>query len=243
MIVKCVRVTAHGLFSLVAAAALMAAPTARADQFSFSFNGGGISASGIITVSDSAVSGTSAYEITGVSGNFSDTNAGVAGAITGLYTPVSYVSDTLATPGVAFTSGGLSYDDLFYPAGDSPAICYDIDPSTGLPELTYPFSGGQFDIFGLAFNIGGPGGYVAELWSNGNVGFGPIVYAAGLANASGLIDDPNDGPDSATPPGEFGSFTASPVPEPGSLFLLGTGMLGLAGIVTRKSKSFMSGKA
>jgi hypothetical protein len=85
----------------------------------------------------------------------------------------------------------LSYDDLFYPAGDSPAICYDINPVTLLPELTYPFSGGQFDIFGVAFNIGGPGGYVGELWSNGDVGFGPIVYAAGLANATELIDNPN----------------------------------------------------
>jgi hypothetical protein len=243
MVVKRVRVTLRGLFSLVAAAALMATPAARADQFSFSFDGGGINASGIITVSNTAVSGTDAYEITGISGNFSDTNAAVTGAITGLYTPVSYVSNTLATPGVAFTTGGLSYDDLFYPTGDSPAICYDIDPVTGLPELTYPFSGGQFDIFGVAFNIGGPGGNVGELWSNGNVGFGPLVYAAGLANANGLIDDPNDGPDSQVPPGEFGSFTASPVPEPGSLFLLGTGMLGLAGIVTRKSKSFMAGKA
>jgi hypothetical protein len=55
-------------------------------------------------------------EITAISGTFSDTNVGVSGAITGLYQPVSYVSDTLATPGVAFTTGGLSYDDLFYPA-------------------------------------------------------------------------------------------------------------------------------
>ena len=237
MALNCVRVTARGLFSLVAAAALMAAPAARADQFSFSFSGNGINTSGILTVSNSAVSGnTSAYEITGISGNFSDTNVGVSGAIAGLYTPVSYVSNTLATPGVAFTTGGLSYDDLFYPAGDSPAICFDINPITHLPELTYPFSGGQFDIFGIAFNIAGPGGYVAELWSNGNVGFGPVVYAAGLANADGLIDNPNSGPGAEVPPGRFGSFTSSPVPEPSSLLLLGTGVLGFAGTLVRKFK-------
>ncbi|MEO6981840.1 MAG: hypothetical protein ABI072_01830, partial [Edaphobacter sp.] len=181
------RTSLHaGLATFVALAAMVAvAPTARADSFTFSFNGGGISTSGILTVSNSAVSGNpGAYEITGISGNFSDTNAGVSGSIAGLYTPVSYVSNTLATPGVAFTTGGLSYDDLFYPAGDSPAICFDINPITHLPELTYPFSGGQFDIFGVAFDIAGPGGYVAELWSNGNVGFGPLVYAAGLANAN-----------------------------------------------------------
>ena len=232
MNVKYVHLTARRLLSVMAVAALMTAP-AWADQFSFSFDGSGVSASGVLTVSNTPVSGTSAYEITGISGNFSDTNFNVSGAITGLYTPISYVSDTLATPSVAFTTGGLSYDDLFYPAGDSPAICYDINPTTGLPELTYPFSGGQFDIFGVAFNIAG--GYTGELWSNGDVGFQPtIVYAAALASATGLIDNPNSGPEAQGPPGEAGAFTTSPVPEPSSLLLLGTGLLGLAEPLRRK---------
>ncbi|MGH9469181.1 MAG: PEP-CTERM sorting domain-containing protein [Terriglobia bacterium] len=217
---------------LACAAAVTFASAARAGEINFWFNGGGISASGVFSATPSSTAGVD--EITGISGTFSDTNAGVSGAITGLYQPVSYVSNTLASPGIAFTTGGLSYDDLFYPAGDSPAICYDLNPVTGLPELTYPFSGGQFDIFGVAFDIAGPGGYVAELWSNGDVGGGPIVYAAGLANATSLVDDPNSGPASGVPPGRFGSLTTSPTPEPSSLVLFGIGLLGVAALWTRK---------
>ncbi|HLH01958.1 MAG TPA: PEP-CTERM sorting domain-containing protein [Bryobacteraceae bacterium] len=207
-------------------AALAIAPAAFADAFHFSFTGSGVTSSGTLWVSPSSKPGVDL--VTGISGTFSDTNVGVSGAITGLYQPVSYVSNTLATPGVAFTTGGLSYDDTFYPGGNSPAICYEL--VNGVPTLTYPFSGGAFDIFGVAFNIAGPGGYVAELWSNGDVGNGPIVYAAGLANATGIVDDPNNGPGSTIPPGRFGSLTTSAVPEPGSLLLLGLGLTG-AGVL------------
>jgi PEP-CTERM motif len=213
---------------LVLAAVVGLSSAAMADQFNFSFNGNGITASGILTVSPGSSPGVD--EITGISGTFSDTNVGVSGAITGLYQPVSYVSNTLATPGIAFTTGGLSYDDLFYPAGDSPAVCYDL--VNGVPTLTYPFSGGQFDIFGVTFDIAGPGGYVAELWSNGDVAGGPIVYAAGLANATELVDNPNAGPEANAPPGEYGTFTT---PEPSSLVLLGIGLLGIAALRAHKS--------
>src|SRR5579875_122441 len=212
-------------------AALAIAPAAFADAFHFSFTGSGVTSSGTLWVSPSSKPGVDL--VTGISGTFSDTNVGVSGAITGLYLPISYVSDTLATPGIAFTSGGLSYDDLFYPAGDSPAICYEL--VGGVPTLTYPFSGGQFDIFGVAFNIAG--GYVGELWSNGDVGGGPIVYAAGLANATSLLDNPNAVPGPGVPPpGRYGSFAASAVPEPGSLLLFGMGLMGVVVLCGRKSK-------
>ncbi len=212
------------------AVAVAIAPAALADQFNFSFNGNGISSSGTLWVSASSAPGVD--HITGITGTFSDTNVGVSGAITGLYQPVSYVSDTLATPGVAFTSGGLSYDDTFYPAGDSPTVCYEL--VKGVKTLTYPFSGGQFDIFGVAFDVAG--GYTGAFWSNGDVGHGPIVYAAGLADANGLVDNPNSGPDSGVPPGRYGSFTTSAVPEPGSVLLLGIGLMGVVGLCGWKSK-------
>jgi hypothetical protein len=228
------------LLGLAAAVAFAPAAFATELNYLFSFSGNGITASGTFQVGPQSTNSATppGYEITGVSGTFSDTNVGVSGAITGLYTPVSYVSDTLANPSVAFTTGGLSYDDLFYPAGNSPAICFEL--VNGVPTLTYPFSGGYFDIFGMAFNVAGE--YTAELWSNGNVGFGPIVYAAGLADANGLIDNPNAGGDSGVPPGRYGSFTVSlvPVPEPGSLPLFGIGLFGLAALYARGRKSARS---
>ncbi len=223
-----------GLFGLAAAVAV--APAALADQFKFSFSGNGINATGVFSVGQQSTNSSTppGYEITGISGTFSDTNVNVSGAITGLATPISYVNDPLVS-GFAATSGGLSYDDLFYPAGNSPTVCYEL--VNGVPTLTYPFSGGLFDIYGVAFNIAGPGGYVGEIWSNGDVGNGPIVYAAGLANATSLVDLPNATPGAGVPPpGEYGSFTASPVPEPGSLLLLGIGLIGLVAVCARKQR-------
>ena len=226
-----------GYFALLGlAAAVAVAPAAFADGFDFSFSGNGISASGVLWVGQQSTNSTNppGYEITGISGTFSDTNVNVSGAITGLFTPISYVNNPLVS-GFATTPGGLSYDDLFYPAGNSPTVCYAL--VNGVPTLTYPFSGGQLDIYGVAFNIAGPGGYVGELWSNGDVGHGPIVYAAGLANATGLVDLPNATPGpNVPPPGRYGSFTTSPVPEPGSLFLLGIGLLATVVVCAGKSK-------
>ncbi len=218
------------------AAAVAVAPAAMADQFNFSFHGNGINATGVLSVGQQTTNATNppGNEITGISGTFSDTNVNVSGAITGLVTPISYVNNPLVS-GFATTSGGLSYDDVFYSAGNSPTVCYEL--VNGVPTLTYPFSGGLLDIYGVAFNISGPGGYVAELWSNGNVGNGPIVYAAGLANATGIVDLPNATPGAGVPPpGHYGSFTASPVPEPASLLLLGSGLLGLLALCAGRIK-------
>lgn len=233
------KVKLIALVALVVAAGFASA--AMADQFNFSFNGNGVSASGTFIVSPGSSAGV--YDITSITGTFSDTNVGVSGTITGLYQPVSYRSNTEVTPGIALTAGGLSYDDTFYPAGNSPAICYDLDPSTGKYVLTYPFSGGVFDIFGVAFDISGPGGYVAEIWSNGDVGHGPIVYAAGLASATTLVDDPNSVPGPGVPPpGRYGALVVTPTPEPGSLVLFGIGLFGVAALWLRKNDPLRSSR-
>src|SRR5665213_164121 len=63
-------------------------PSALADSYSFSVSGNGISASGVIHVTNTGPNG--AYTITGIDGTYSDSNSfaglpnGFSGAITGL---------------------------------------------------------------------------------------------------------------------------------------------------------------
>lgn len=202
---------------------LAIASLARAGTLTFSFSGGGITSSGTLTfvsVSDSTsgVSTPGTNEITGITGTFADSNDGISGLITGLYTPLSYITPLTATTTnpVAYTSAGLSYDDLFFPSGNSPADC----PG-------YPFSGGDFDILGVAFNV--TGGYVGEIFSDGNFpGYAPPVYAAADANATTILDNPNPNGTLPEPTGVVGTFNAPGVPEPGTLLLLAGGLAALA---------------
>ncbi len=194
----------HSAMGLMTLASL-----ANASTFTFSFNGGGITSSGTITAvlapdNLSGVSTPGTYQITGITGNFTDANDGISGAITGPYLPLSYVTGTTETTTnpVAFTTAGLSYDDLLFPAGNSPADC----PG-------YPFSGGDFDVYGVAFNIAG--GYVGEFFSNGDLPHSPgPVYAAADANSTVELDNPNAGGTNPGPVGVVGAFTLSP--EPGT---------------------------
>ncbi|MDQ2777376.1 MAG: PEP-CTERM sorting domain-containing protein [Acidobacteriota bacterium] len=206
---------------LSALVALVAwAPVTLADQVNFSFNGGGISSSGTLTVSQTSTPGYDA--ITGISGMFADTNDGISGAITGLYQPVSYVAPPVATP--AFTTSGFSYDDMFYPGGNSPNNCPD-----------YPFFGGVFDVYGVAFDI--TGGNVGVLWSDGDMPGAGLIYAAGDGNATTVLDNPNaGGADPALPTGVPVSLVTSSTPEPASLSLFGIGLFGMVAVLARKNK-------
>jgi hypothetical protein len=212
-----IRRFSFSVFAVLAIASLASAGTL---TFSFSFSGGGITSSGILTVvsapdGTSGVSTPGTYEITGIRGTFADANDHISGRINGLYTPISYITPLTGT--VALTGAGLSYDDLFFPAGNSPADC----PG-------YPFSGGDFDILGVAFNVAG--GYVAELFSDGNYpGFSGPVYAAGDASSTTILDLPNPNGTLPVPVGVVGTFTATATPEPGALLLLASG-LGLLAI-------------
>jgi hypothetical protein len=215
---KMIRRFGYAVLTVLAIASL-----GRADTVSFAFNGGGITSSGTLTIvpapdSTSGVSTPGTYEITGITGTFADSNDGISGVITGLYTPLSYTTPLAATSTnpVAFTTGGLSYDDLFFSGGNSPADC----PG-------YPFSGGDFDILGVAFNV--TGGYVGEFFSDGNFpGFSGPVYAAADANSITELDNPNPDGTLPEPTGVVGTFNATAVPEPSMLLLLAAGLGAMA---------------
>ncbi len=196
---------------LALAAVLSIGQAARADQISFSFSDGSISTWGTFTVSNTptVVDGVPALEVTGVFGYFNDAALGLTATITGIYTPVSYNT----TPGSsAFSTAGNSYDDLYFPGGDSPADCPPPDP--------YPFSGGVFDVLGVLFNLNN--GDTAELWSNGVIPLDTLpVYGAAVANSSADLDYEGD-------------LVATP--EPNSFSLLATGLFGIACLLAYKRK-------
>jgi hypothetical protein len=201
---------------LVAAITCATAP-ARAADYSFSIGGSGITASGTLHVSNTGPFGAST--VTGIAGTFTDSTNHFSGAITGLEAappPVTNSSNTyFSAP--AFTSAGFSHDNLFWPGGDSPAVCVDAPI----------FSGGDFDIYGLAFDVAG--GYTVDLWSNG-----PNLGGYQLNDSlNGVPFTPSnfDGLAYAV------NFAAAPTPEPSSLLLLGSGMTGIFTFIRRKGSS------
>ncbi len=203
---------------------VMTSAVVSADTFTFSFTGGAITSSGTITATevDSNTSGATAngtFEVTGISGMFKDTSDGISGNISGLVAPISYVTPATSTNSkpVSFTSNGLSYDDLFFPLGNSPNDC----PG-------YPFSGGDFDSLGVAFTIAGNDGkaYIGEFFSNGVIPNVGLLSAAVDGSSTQVLNDPNQGSETL-PQGVIGSFTAT-APEPSAGLLVGAGLLAAA---------------
>lgn len=193
---------------------------ANASTIAFSFVGPGVSGTVDLTYGTATdLKYNNAFEVTRISGIFSDTNNGlnIVNAPIGPLDPITHAtpeSDNMLAPNdfsrfavtaglPADSNGFLTFDNLFYPGGSPPTAS------------DYQVHGGFLDIYGLLFDI--PGGRVVDLWSNGDfsgTGAGPIDYGVAVATQATTLDYISGGVSVAAP-------------EPNAVALAGSGLLGL----------------
>lgn len=214
----------HWIMAAVAGMALVG--RAEATTLPIYFSGAGVSGSLVVTIGTTTdATYPNAFEITGVSGVFSDTNNGlniVDAPVTSLV-PINH-----ATPGdpqnvgvapndfsmfaVAsglppVSNGVVTYDNLFWPGG-APPTAWDFDGA-----------GGFLDIYGLMFGIGND--EFVDLFDNGVGAFSGIDYGGygvAVVTSSAALDYVSAGVAASTPE-----------PSTWAMMVLGFASLGFAG--------------
>ena len=197
---------------LALAAALAMAPAALADSWIYTISGSNFTATLELTGTDVGLdpgpggSSVDAYVITSVTGTFTDP--------TSTY-PIVDTTPVPAPGANAYSltdADGYLFDNLLYPS---------LNPALDWGGLLLDVNGAGFylNIFGGAF------GSTDGLTAPGNTYY---YFADNNDYANNPITAKADAEEAAT-------ATLTAVPEPGSLFLLGTGVLGLAWVLLRKA--------
>ena len=203
--------------AMAAVVGVIAAAQAHAATVDVQLTGPGVSGALVLTYGAATdAKYPNAYEVTGLSGSFSDTNNGLnivnvpVGALvavthsvpesTNLLAPNDFSRFPVAAGLSAQNNGFLTYDNLFWPGG-SPQTASD-----------YPPHGGFLDIYGLMFNIGG--GRVVDFWSNGGT---PADYGVAVARPDLALDYVGGGV----------TAVAMVIPEPAAWMMM---LVGFAGI-------------
>jgi len=200
------------LVSLALAAALAIAPSASADEFNYTISGQDFAADLTFTASQMQGQAQGVDLITGVSGWFNDPDSGLVTMSSS--NPATAISANGATASNYADSGLSEYDNLLY---------------------TTETGDGILDWGGVLFSVGG---YQLNIFSDSDNGGAGYFYWTdnGATHWSDPIPSPLDDAagGSGTPPPASGNLTSAP--EPGSLLLFGTGLLGLAAVLFRQAK-------
>jgi len=203
----------------VLAVALMAAPAAMADSYTYTITGSNFSATLNLTATANDANGiyvSGTDTITSVAGTFD-----VNGKTYVINTPIAPV---LASPGSDATNptdnGAFLYDNLLYPTAT---------PANGI-----------LDWDGLLIDVPGTNGYQLNLFSGlfggipGNEAPGNMYFYFADNGDNHSNNEIAESISSSSAPATASLVAA---PEPASLFLMGSGLLAMALVVSRRRRS------